>query len=254
MEYLLEIISFISWGLIVGTFVGLTSIGIGLIGVPGLIMLFKVDPIYAVGTMGTAGFIMMFSSMIQHLKNNNIEKTLTIRIMITSVPTAYFTAKYAEQINNIIPVKNLIGFIIVISVVLLFYRYFLIKKSHKEVIIPKWKLNISPLIGIILGILMGATSISGSIILIAFLLIFKLPVNLAIGSTSAVSTLSLLFADIAHFQSHHINFFILFSMLPAVLIAPIFGAKLSHKIPLKITRLLILSVLLIAGIMVILNK
>ena len=250
---ILLILSYALWGLIVGLTVGFTSIGTGLLGTPGLIIIFNLDPVTAVGTMGITGFILMLSSVIQHLREKNVEIRTALLFSLMAVPASYFAAFNAEKINTILPLKNIIGFIIIFSTSFLFYRYVLMKNKIVELELPNWKLIASPFIGIIMGLLMGATSISGSIILLSLIIFLKFPGRIAVGTASAIACLSLAIAAAAHLQGGHINIQAAGGLIPGVIIGGTIGSKFVSKVPQNILRYAILIILVFAGIMVFLK-
>lgn len=250
---IIQILLFTLWGLVIGLVVGFTAIGKGILGTPGLIILFGLQPVIAVGTMGLAGVMMMASSVITHYKEKNIEWRIAGIFSVTAIPASYLSAYYADAINDVLPLKMVIGVVILVSVALLFYRYVIMKPSPRKLAVKKWHLVVSPFLGIILGAFMGATSISGSIIVIAFLLILQLPSPTAIGTTSAVAAVSLAVAAIAHITEAHIDWNAVIGLLPGVIAGGAIGAKYVKKVPRNVLRYAILIILLAAGVVVLLK-
>ncbi|NQT60999.1 MAG: sulfite exporter TauE/SafE family protein [Bacteroidetes bacterium] len=244
------LLGFALWGAIVGIIVGFTAVGTGLLGVSGLMIIFGLEPLIAVGTMGIAGFFLMLSGTVQHKKNDNIHIPVALMTAATAVPMSYITATYAEKINEVISLRFILGGIIILSVVLLFYRYFIMKSDEAPFQFSTWKKFSAPVMGIILGGLMGVTSISGSILVVMFLLVMHMPATMAVGTTSAVSAVSLLVAGIAHVQGGNIDWQAIIGLIPGALIGAAVGAKFSDRVPVKFLRIGILVILLAAGIMI----
>ncbi|MBC8452505.1 MAG: sulfite exporter TauE/SafE family protein [Spirochaetes bacterium] len=244
------LLGFALWGAVVGVIVGFTAVGIGLLGVSGLMIIFGLDPLIAVGSMGIAGFFLMLSGAVQHKKNNNIHIPVALMTAVTAVPFSYIAASFSEEINEIIPLRFILGGIIILSVVLLFYRYFIMKGDETPFQFSKWKKFTAPVLGIILGGLMGVTSISGSILVVMFLLVLQMPAAMAVGTTSAVSAVSLMVAGIAHIQGGNIDWQAIAGLMPGALIGAAVGAKFSDRVPVKVLRIGILVILLAAGIMI----
>jgi uncharacterized protein len=247
---ILFLLGFALWGAIVGIIVGFTAVGTGLLGVSGLMIIFGLNPLIAVGTMGIAGFFLMLSGAVQHKKNGNIHIPVALMTAATAVPMAYLTAAFAEQINEVVPLRYILGGIIILSVLLLFYRYFIMKREESPFVYSTWKKFSAPVMGIILGSLMGVTSISGSILVVMFLLIMQMPAAMAVGTTSAVSAVSLLVAGVAHIQGGNIDWQAIMGLIPGALIGAAIGAKFSDRVPVKILRVGILVILLAAGVMI----
>ena len=245
------LLGFAAWGATVGAVVGFTAIGIGLLGTPGLIVLFGMDPVVAVGTMTVGGFVMMLSGSLQHYRAGNVVLPIALLFSSTAVPLSYLTARHARAINDLIPLKTVMGVVILMSVILLFYRYVIMRSPPRQLDHRRWKLWLSPVLGAVLGILIGATSISGSILIIACILVLKLPSLNAVGITSAVATVSLLIAALAHVQQGNIAWMALVGLLPGVLAGAAIGAHFASRVPRQVLRIAILVILLAAGAMLV---
>ena len=200
--------------------------------------------------MGFAGVVMMLASVTQHVREGNVEWRIAGIFSVTALPLSYICARYAEDINDVIPLKVIIGIIILVSTVLLFYRYVIMKPKAQVLELPKWKLIASPFLGIGLGALMGATSISGSIIVIVFLLVLKLPSPLAVGTTSALAAVSLAIASVAHITQDHVAWQAVIGLIPGVIVGGTIGSRYVKRVPRQLLRYAILGILVIAGIMV----
>lgn len=251
MEYavVITLLAFAVWGAVVGAVVGFTAIGKGLLGTPGLIVLFGMDPVLAVGTMAVAGFAMMLAGSFQHYRAGNVVVPITGLFIVTALPLSYLTARYARHINELLPLRTVIAAVIVLSVVLLFYRFLIMRPKPRQLSVARWQLWLTPFLGAVLGALLGATSISGSIIVIAFILLLKLPSPHAVGTTSAVAALSLLIASIAHLQQGNVDWYALAGLLPGVLGGAAFGARYAARVPRQVLRVGILLILLAAAVM-----
>ncbi len=238
------------WGFFVGLMVGFTAIGKGLLGIPGLIVLFQVPPVMAVGSMAVAGFLMMLSGTVQHYRSGNVVVPVALLFSATAIPASYLGARFANDLNALVPLETIIGIVIVLSVALLFYRYVIVRAQPRELKVDRWQLVLSPVIGLILGILMGSTSISGSIIVIVFIMVLKLPSPNAVGTTSVVAAVSLLIASVAHLQEGNVDWALVAALTPGVLVGAWLGARYADRVPRQMLRIVILLLLLVAGIMV----
>lgn len=248
------IVGYAAWGIVIGLMVGFTAIGTGLLGTPGLIILFGLEPVTAVGTMSVAAIIMMGTGAVTHRREGNIHLPISLLFMVTAVPASYLSARYARSVNQYIPLTAIVGAVILISVALLFYRYVIMRPRPRELCVTPGQLVAAPFIGLVLGLLMGATSISGSIIILSFILLLKLPSPHAIGSTAFVSTVTLLVASIAHIQSGNIHWSGLIGLIPGVFVGAAAGARYVNRVPRDVLRIGILVILLGAGIMVFTNN
>lgn len=246
------------FGIFLGLIVGMTSIGNGLIGMPGLVFL-GLSPTVAVGTVGVSGFFMMSTSAFKHFRNENIDTKAGFAFSITAVPGAFFFAKFKEQINAKVSLTNIIAGVIILSVITLVYKFFFKKTSANDQEdanydgskFPAWCIS---LLGLILGFFIGATSIAGSLIVISFMLILKMPERLAIGTTNFVAIFSLAAASVAHIINGDVDWLKLLVFTPMVMTGAYFGAGLTKVVPQKPLRIIILGLLLIAGVGIIFKK
>jgi hypothetical protein len=250
---MLTLMLLVLWGLFVGLVVGFTAVGNGLLGVPGLIVLFRLPPLIAVGSIAVAGFLMMLSGAFQHYRSGNVVTPVALLFMLTAMPAAYLGARFADAINGIVPLQVIIGVMIIISVALLFYRYVVARAQPRVLEVGRWQLALSPVAGLVLGTLMGATSISGSIIVIAFIMLLKLPSPNAVGTTSVVSAVSLLVASIAHIQEANVNWYVVMLLTPGAIGGAALSARYADRVPREVLRTVILIVLLAAGVMLLVD-
>ena len=234
--------------------VGFTAIGKGLLGVPGLIVLFQITPVTAVGSMAVAGFVMMLSGTVQHYRAGNVVAPVAVLFSATAVPASYLGARLADDLNAILPLEIIIGVLIVLSAGLLFYRYVVVRARPRELKIEGWQLGLSPVAGLILGLLMGATSISGSIIVIVFIMLLKLPSPHAVGTTSVTAAVSLLIGSVAHLQEGNVDWVVVASLTPGVLVGAALGATYADRVPRQVLRVAILILLVVAGGVLCLNR
>ena len=249
-ELALLALGYALWGILVGLLVGFTAIGTALVGIPGLIVLFGMPPVLAVGTIAAAGFIMMLSGALQHYRHGNVVPPIALAFAATSVPATFLTARYAADIDAVFPLENTLAIVIVISVILLFHRYVILRPEPRVLEVPRWKLYLAPVLGLILGALMGATSISGSIIVIAFIMVLKLPSPQAVGTTTAVSMVSLGVATAAHISRANVDPPALVGLIPGMAIGAAVGARNVQRVPRQMLRIAILVILLVAAVII----
>lgn len=251
----------VMWGLLVGLCVGFTAIGTGILGGPGLILLFQLDPVVAVGTISLSAIPMMAAGAIKHAREKNIEWKIAALFSLASVPSAYFTARYASAINEIFPLKNIIAIIIFLSLPLLIYRYHLADRPPSPSNAPssavatgsKRPIWLAPLVGLVLGAIMGASGVSGSLAIISFLLIFHLRTKTAIGTASLTTFASLLIAGLAHYRAGNYDLQALTALLPGVIGGSYIGAAFVNKAPRRILRYTILAIIALSGVMILLR-
>ncbi|MBF0197126.1 MAG: sulfite exporter TauE/SafE family protein [Planctomycetes bacterium] len=224
----------------------MTSIGKGLLGTPALVLI-GVDKFAAVGTVGVAGVFLMMSSTYKHYKNGNVDLKSALAFSLCGVPTSYYFACHKEDIDAICRLNYVIGIAAAFSVFALICRFYFSQNKIESHGLQNKPL-LTAFLGLILGFFIGATSISGSLIVIAFILILQMPEKIAIGTTSFVAIFSLASASIAHIQKGNVDWELFSFFTPAVMIGAYFGAQLTQVVPKKTLQLMILLLLLMATI------
>jgi uncharacterized membrane protein YfcA len=240
------------WGLVVGLTVGFTSIGTGILGGPGLILLFSLDSVMAVGTISAAAVLMMSTGLIQHIRHKNIEWKTAWLFALSSLPAAFFAAQYAPVIDSLFPIRSLFALAILLSIIFMIQRYLRKQAPRTEYHSPSYAWILTPLLGILLGAIMGLTGITGSLTVVAFLLILKLPERLAIGTTSFVGLFSLLVAAAAHIRAGHVDWTVFMGLTPGVILGALIGARFVKYAPIELLRFAVMGILVVAAVLVLL--
>ena len=236
------------FGLILGVVVGMTAIGKGLIGTPGLVCLGIPAPI-AVGTVGVAGVLMMIAGAVSHCRHKNVNFRIAGAFSLAAVPASFLFARCKDRINEAVPLTSIIAIAILLSVLALCYRLFLGGGAQREEYDDKGQRLLSVFgLGALLGFFVGATSISGSLIVVAFMLVLRMPAKLAIGTTSFVAIFSLAAASIGHVIEGHVDWWVLAAFAPAVTIGAYAGATLTNLLPQKPLQVVVVGLLFVAGV------
>src|SRR5215468_10028172 len=117
-------------GFCVGTLIGLTGLGGGVLLLPILIFGLRVPPIMAVGSDALFNFFTKIPASLMHLKKGTVRRKVVIALAIGSVPGSvggvnllmYIRHLYGNGVNNFI--KTAVGvLLIIIPTLLLFQRH-----------------------------------------------------------------------------------------------------------------------------------
>ncbi len=237
------------FGVLLGCVVGMTSIGKGLIGTPVLILL-GIPKFVAVGTIGVAGIFMMASSAYKHWRNGNVDMRIVLLFSLSAIPASFVFAGIKEMVNRVVDLKYLIAIAILASIAVMGYRMF--RRTAAPGAVEdrepaRSDLLAVPLLGIALGFLIGTTSISGSLIFIAFALILRMPDRVAVGTTNFVAIFSLMAASTAHIWHGQVDWLLFAVFTPAVMLGAFVGAQLTNRVPQRVLRSIILVLLFLAA-------
>src|SRR5438067_6615755 len=168
-------------GLVVGTLIGLTGLGGGVLLLPLLIFGLSVPPIIAVGSDALFNFITKIPSSFVHLSKGTVRRKVVLALATGSVPGSIAGVKFLQHLRMLYGtgvndfIKTAVGILlIVIPALLLLQRRI---ETHVATRPPTAKSFIGMgAIGLISGFLVGMTSVgSGSIIMMLLLLFYSYP-------------------------------------------------------------------------------
>jgi len=204
---LIDFLLFIGVGCVVGFFAGMFGIGGGLLIVPLLVFSYSYSGISpSIQThlaIGTSLFIIIFTSLMsayQHRKQRNIYWPAVLAIGLSSVLTAFGTARLAANLSG----KHLrVAFALV--VITTGIRMLTESKAESQ---KKLKLLSKPstlgLIGIGLtsGVVSALAGVGGGVITIPMMYYFlKIPLKLAIGTSSTTVIITAFFSVVGYILS-----------------------------------------------------
>lgn len=266
-------------GLLIGVLVGLTGMGGGSLLAPILILVFRIPPVWAVGTDVAYSTVTKAVGSLVHIRQKHVNFKIALWLACGSVPATllsvtlvqYIRKHYASLINGFI--LHAIGFTLILVAVLLVVKPFLmrrIEKKREEALkqaalagesgesssVPttaRWEKRYRPfvtaLVGAFVGFLVGLTSVgSGTLIIVSLAFLFpRLTAKELVGTDIFQAFMLLSAGTIAYFTAGTINFHIagllLIGSLPGVLI----GSRLSKYIPEQYMRPVLATVLVISG-------
>lgn len=253
-------ISVIIVGFLVGTMVGLTGMGGGLLMTPLLILLYGFSPSMAIGTDLMYAGITKWVGGFQHLRQRTVDLSLVKILAIGSIPGSLIGAfsitllhQYSSiHVDNFL--AHLLGFTFIGVALLMIYNLF-IKKLHvnKEHSVSrkqsKQQVGRLILLGFAGGLLVGLTSVgSGSIFIAALMIFYPLAPARLVGSDIFHGAVLTTVAGLAHLSMGTVDLPFVLQLLIGSIPGIIIGSKLTIRIPESIVRLIILSVLLLTGI------
>ncbi len=266
-------------GLLIGVLVGLTGMGGGSLLAPILILVFRVPPVWAVGTDVAYSTVTKALGSLVHIRQKHVNFKIALWLACGSVPATllsvllvqYIRKHYASLINGVI--LHAIGFTLILVAVLLVVKPFLMRRVEKRRLeaqkqaalagesvasssaptTNRWEKRYRPLvtalIGAFVGFLVGLTSVgSGTLIIVSLAFLFpRLTAKELVGTDIFQAFMLLAAGSIAYFTAGTINFHIagllLIGSLPGVFI----GSKLSKYIPEPYMRPVLATVLVISG-------
>jgi uncharacterized membrane protein YfcA len=238
----MEIIGFIG-ALLMGLTLGLIGGGGSILTVPILVYLFSVDTVlataYSLFIVGLTSLIGSFS----HISQGNVHWRTAIVFGIPSIISVYLTRLYLVplipthvfQIGDFMVTKSLM-ILIFFALLMVFASYTMIRKQKKEENKPLGEIKYNyPLIlieGVVVGTITGFVGAGGGFLIIpALVLLAKLPMKQAVGTSLVIIALKSLIGFTGDLKgSETIDWQFLGSFSVIAIIGIIIGSLLSKKV------------------------
>ncbi len=191
-----DILLFLLSGLVLGFLIGLTGIGGGVLTVPFLLLVIKLEPIAAVGTAGLYGVLTKVWAAVRHYRQGTVNLDVGIRFFLASVPgvivgsLAVKWSRVSLSPSGVETLQDVVSYVVMASIcfalVALLFDYerwdtrFLSSGRGAVVKLPCL---------FVVGAVMGMTSIGGGILIIPSLLLFYRETSRYVGTSILVALL-----------------------------------------------------------------
>lgn len=242
-------------GLVVGTLVGLTGLGGGMVLLPVLIYFLGVPPIVAVGSDAVINCVTKIGAGSVHWSRGNVDAALILSLVCGSIPGAMIGvallnslhATYGDGANVFL--RAVIGALLLLIPI----GYLINVRSSQSGEAPS-KLSQgkflpgATLIGLGAGLLVGMTSIgSGSVILLFLLVIYGLPPATMVGTDVVHAVLLSGVAAALQFKLGNVDLKLVFWVLLGSVPGGILGAFLANHVPSARLKPILCTLLMVVG-------
>ena len=247
-------------GFAVGLIVGITGVGGGSLMTPLLVLLFGVSPVTAVGTD------LIYASLTKtlggwvHGRNGTVDWKVVVLLSLGSFPAALVTIAMLKYLS--LDEKTLSGLVTnVLSVALLTTAAALLLKDRIKKLALRRDGSVFELhhrylpcativTGIVVGILVTISSIGAGVLgTVALLFLYPRMSSVKVVGTDIVHAVPLTaVAGMGHMALGTVNFALLGSLLLGSLPGIYIGSQLSAKVPEKVLRPVLATMLLIIGL------
>ena len=240
-------------GFIVGTLIGMTGLGGGVLLLPILIFGLQVPAIIAVGSDALFNFFTKIPAGLLHLRKGTVRRRVVLGLALGSAPgsiagVAYLThlrALYGAGVNDFI--KSAVGFLLIVIPTLLLFQTRIEERVANRPPTMKSFAGMAG-IGLIAGFLVGMTSVgSGSIIMMLLLLFYSYPPKVMVGTDIVHAVLLTGIAGFLHFQAGNVDPALVASLLVGSIPGGVLGSYLSTRIPVPWLRRILCAILLATG-------
>jgi uncharacterized protein len=248
-------LSIVCMGMLVGLLVGLTGVGAASLLTP-LLVIIGINPSIAVGTDLVYNSVTKFFGVIQHWRQKTIDWVAVRYLALGSLPAVvlsvavlrYFKSYYN---NEEVIIKHALGFVLILAAIATLFKVLFdhkIKPNRWQTAPFEKKKGLLITIGAVLGFLVGLTSIgSGSLYAIALMYLFNMSAAKLVGTDIAHAFLLATVAGVLHAGLGNVNYPLTINLLMGSIPGVLLGSTLSAKAPMKITRTVIASLILISG-------
>ncbi|MBS4197781.1 sulfite exporter TauE/SafE family protein [Lederbergia citri] len=247
-------IGIIVMGLFVGFLVGLTGVGGAALLTPILVLL-GISPSIAVGTDLAYNSITKLFGSFQHWRQKTINFQLAKYLAIGSVPSAICAVGMLHLYDSFFHnqeelIKHALGYALILVALTTLFKTFNKKKYETKLqqkpLHEKRTLTIT--IGVVLGFIVGLTSIgSGSMFAIAMLYFYKMKPSELVGTDIAHAFLLVTAAGLMHAGIGNVDYVLMFNLLAGSIPGVLLGSTFSSKLPAKPLRAIIAVMILISG-------
>jgi len=233
---------YIASGFAVGFLVGLTGVGGGSLMTPLLILLFKVNPVTAVGTDLIYAAITKSGGSLVHGLNRTVDWRIVARLAAGSIPAAIATLGAiwlldVDRAAHADIVTRVLGVALILTAGALLMRRRLLETYARRigVLTQQQTTTYTVLVGLVLGIMVTVSSVgAGALGVTALLLLYpELPVVRIAGSDIAHAVPLTMVAGLGHLANGDVDMTVLAALLlgslPGIMLSSMFAPRLPDK-------------------------
>jgi hypothetical protein len=240
----------------VGTLIGMTGVGGGVLLLPILIFGLGVPPIRAVGSDALFNFLTKIGASIVHLRKGTVRRRVVVALAVGSAPGSYLGVSllvhlrnvYGNGVNHFITLA--VGALLICIPTFLFFQKKIEDRVAGAAVRPptaKSFLGMS-VIGLVAGFLVGITSVgSGSIVMMMLLLFFSFQPKVMVGTDIVHALILTGVTSLLHFRMHNVDTHLVGALLLGSIPGGLLGSYLSTRVPVPWLRRILCAVLLATG-------
>ncbi len=254
-------------GLIIGFLIGLTGMGGGSLMTPVMILVLGVKPVIAVGTDLAYGAITKIIGGAAHLRQGTVNRRTGYLLAVGSVPSTILGVSVTEAIKRVYPdlvdvflMHAIAWALIVVAIVLLVKPYIMKIADHRrEAQDENWRDRVQalgdrkpwvlPLVGAVVGFLVGLTSVgSGTLIILSLLFLYpRWESKYLVGTDVFHAAILVSAASLAHLAAGNVNLGMMLSLLVGSVPGVLLGSRFAVGFHEQLLRFSLAGVLLVSG-------
>jgi uncharacterized protein len=250
----MEVITFkVFVGFVVGTLIGLTGLGGGVLLLPVLIFGLRVPAIVAVGSDAGFNFLTKIPSSLVHMNRGTVRWKVVMALAVGSVPGSILGVRFLQHLRLLYGtgvndfIKAAVGILLIlVSMLLLLQRRIEEQVAHR----PPTMKSIAGMvvIGLTAGFLVGMTSVgSGSIVMMLLLLFYSYTPRVMVGTDIVHAVILTGVTSVLHFRLGNVDTSLVGWLLIGSVPGGIIGSYLSTRVPVLWLRRILCVVLMTTG-------
>ena len=240
-------------GFTVGTLIGMTGLGGGVLLLPILIFGLRVPAILAVGSDALFNFVTKIGSSIVHFGKGTVRRKVVLALAVGSAPGSYLGVTFLTHLRTVYGtgvnsfITSAIGLLLVCIPTFMLFQGRI--EEHMATREPTLKSFAGmSVIGLCAGFLVGMTSVgSGSIIMMLLLLFYSFPPKVMVGTDIAHAVILTGVTSMLHWRIGNIDFHLVAALLIGSIPGGLLGSHLSTHVPVPWLRRILCAVLLATG-------
>lgn len=240
-------------GFAVGTLIGMTGVGGGVLLLPTLIFVLRIPPIIAVGSDAMINFFTKIPASCYHLYKGTVRRKVVLAMALGSAPGSYLGVTYLQHLKMLYGtgvndfIKSAVGLLLVIIPMLLLFQGRIEEHLTKRQPTMKSFIGMS-FIGLVGGFLVGITSVgSGSIIMMLLLIFYSFAPKIMVGTDIAHAVLLTGVTSLLHWRAGNVDFSLVGALLIGSIPGGLLGSYLSTRVPVLWLRRILCAILLMTG-------
>ncbi|HNJ75460.1 MAG TPA: sulfite exporter TauE/SafE family protein [Azospira sp.] len=243
-------------GFAVGAIVGLTGVGGGSLMTPLLVLLFGIHPATAVGTDLLYAAITKSGGTVVHSRKGHVDWQIVGRLAAGSIPAAAITIlilsqlpKRSAEMTHLISVSLGVALLLTACAIIFRKRILQFALRHENSFVQRHIGPVTVAVGAVLGVLVSISSVGAGALGVAalFFLYPQLPAVRIVGSDVVHAVPLTLVAGIGHWWMGSVDWSLLGALLLGSLPGIWVGSHISAKVPDKILRPILASMLVLIG-------
>ena len=258
---MIEIATLVASGAVLGFLIGMTGVGGGVLTVPVLILIMRLDPISAVGTASLYSVLTKIYAAFRHHRQKTVSVRVGLRFLVpalpgvicSSLPVMWGTASLSPA--GVDTLQSAISYVIILSIVFSLVVLLFDSRFEGTPSSPGLGRTLSAFSVFLVGAIIGATSIGGGILIIPALLLFYRDSSNFVGTSIFVAILLMLVMSVIygvlgqHSDSGAVNLRVTGFMALGSLVGTHYGSGLSKRIEPRRLRFVIVGVIVLAAAM-----